>query len=53
MIFEPEFPCRLMETRSCPKMYNGVCGDRPCARFESDDEEPWIPEVGGKDAIPR
>lgn len=43
--FEHEFPCRLIPTRHCPKVYKDVCGDRPCARLESDDETPWIPEV--------
>ncbi|MFG3048113.1 hypothetical protein ACGFZR_24675 [Streptomyces sp. NPDC048241] len=33
--------CRIMETRTCPPSYNGPCGDRPCARFESDDPAPW------------
>lgn len=42
---EPEFPCREQETRHCPKIYNDVCGDRPCARFESDDDTPWLPEI--------
>ncbi|MGY1500827.1 hypothetical protein ACW4TU_30320 [Streptomyces sp. QTS52] len=34
--------CRRMETRTCPLSYNGPCGDRPCARFESDDPTPWL-----------
>lgn len=42
---DPEHPCRVMPTRSCPRAYAGVCGDRPCARFESDDETPWLPEL--------
>lgn len=33
--------CRRMETRTCPESYSGPCGDRPCARFESDDTTPW------------
>lgn len=33
--------CRRMETRTCPPSYNGPCGDRPCARFESNDPAPW------------
>lgn len=44
--FEPVHPCRVMPTRHCPASYGMVCGDRPCARFESDDETPWLPEVG-------
>ncbi|WP_314411406.1 hypothetical protein [Streptomyces sp. DSM 40484] len=34
--------CRVMETRTCPESYNGPCGERPCARFESDDPTPWL-----------
>lgn len=34
--------CRVMDTRTCPPAYNGPCGDRPCARFESDDPTPWL-----------
>lgn len=34
--------CRRMETRTCPQPYNGPCGERPCARFESDDPAPWL-----------
>lgn len=41
----PEHPCRQMPTRHCPKVYAGVCGDRPCARFESEDPAPWLPEI--------
>lgn len=41
----PEHPCRIMPTRHCPDVYEGVCGDRPCARFESEDETPWLPEL--------
>ena len=43
--FEPVHECRRMETRHCPVVYAGVCGDRPCARFESEDETPWLPEI--------
>lgn len=43
---QPIQPCREMPTRHCPATYEGVCGDRPCARFESDDETPWLLEVG-------
>lgn len=45
-LFEPEHPCREMPTRHCPVVYQSTCGDRPCARFESDDEAPWLPEMG-------
>lgn len=44
---EPVHPCRKMFTRHCPAVYAGLCGDRPCARFESDDETPWWPEITG------
>jgi hypothetical protein len=43
--FDPVHPCRIMGTRHCPEVYEGVCGDRPCARFESDDETPWLAEI--------
>jgi hypothetical protein len=36
--------CRQMETRRCPRQWPGGCGERPCARFESDDERPWRDE---------
>lgn len=43
---EPVYPCRKMLTRHCPAVFDGVCGDdRPCARFESVDREPWEPEL--------
>lgn len=42
---DPVHPCREMPTRHCPAIYQSVCGDRPCARFESEDETPWIPEL--------
>lgn len=38
----PDHPCRVMPTRACPASYHGVCGKRPCARFESEDEGPWL-----------
>jgi hypothetical protein len=35
-----------MPTRHCPAVYDGQCGpDRPCARFESEDETPWLSEM--------
>lgn len=35
--------CREMLTRRCPASYGPAgCGERPCARFESDDETPWL-----------
>lgn len=42
------FPCRRMVTRHCPTVYEAECGDRPCARFESDDTTPWLPELDVK-----
>lgn len=42
---EPARPCREMPTRHCPVVYDGVCGERPCARFESEDETPWVPKL--------
>lgn len=36
--------CRMMVTRMCPPSYGGPCGERPCARIESDDPGPWIDE---------
>lgn len=42
---QPSHPCRVMPTRHCPDVYEDVCGDRPCARFESEDEAPWLPEI--------
>jgi len=44
--FEPAHPCRQMPTRHCPASYGTVCGDRPCARHESEDPTPWYPELG-------
>jgi len=43
--FSPVYPCRIMTARHCPAIYDGVCGDRPCARLESKDEAPWLPEL--------
>lgn len=45
--FKPVYPCREMETRHCPAVYGDVCGERPCARFESEDETPWLSEIKG------
>lgn len=43
---EPVYPCREMSTRHCPAIYGEVCGDdEPCARYESTDETPWLPEL--------
>jgi hypothetical protein len=42
----PVYPCRITETRHCPAIYAGVCGDdRPCARQESDSGMVWLPEI--------
>jgi len=51
-LIEPEHPCRVMPTRACPRSYAGQCGDRPCARFESDDETPWLAELTGDAEMP-
>lgn len=37
--------CREMPTRRCPAAYGGPCGDRPCARFESEDPAVWAAEA--------
>jgi hypothetical protein len=42
--FDPDIPCRILPTRTCPESYGESCGDRPCARYESEAEEPWIKE---------
>lgn len=42
---QPVHPCRQIPTRHCPAVYGAECGDRPCARFESEDETPWLPEL--------
>ena len=45
-LMDPVYPCREMPTRHCPAVYEAVCGEsRPCARFESNDETPWLPEL--------
>lgn len=46
---QPVHPCREMPTRHCPAVYDAVCGDRPCARYESTDPEPWRPELSTRD----
>jgi hypothetical protein len=34
--------CSIQATRSCPRSYGeDGCGDRLCARFETDDETAW------------
>lgn len=44
---KPVHPCREMPTRHCPASYDAVCGDRPCARYEAEDENVWLPEIIG------
>lgn len=44
-LMNPVHPCRLMPTRHCPAVYEGECGERPCARYESGDESPWKEEL--------
>jgi hypothetical protein len=50
--FEPVHPCRRFETRHCPAIFDGVCGDRlPCYRFEVTEEDAevvWLPEIEGR-----
>lgn len=41
--FVPEHPCRLIESRHCPAIYDKVC-EGLCARYESKDPTPWLPE---------
>jgi hypothetical protein len=41
----PLHPCREMPTRHCPAVYDDVCGERPCARFEAELDEPWRAEA--------
>lgn len=40
-------PCRIMETRACPVLREIGCAGHPCARYESEDEEIWAPEMAG------
>lgn len=40
-----------MWTRHCPDLYEGPCWLRPCARFESGDEAPWMTDAERADAI--
>lgn len=45
---EPLAPgCREMPTRTCPALYGaqGCKPPTPCARFESDDETPWLADT--------
>lgn len=43
---EPVFPCRVLCTRHCPIIYEAQCApDQPCARYESEDETPWLAEL--------
>lgn len=42
---KPRDPCREMPTRHCPAVYGEPCGERPCARYHSDDEAPWLAEI--------
>lgn len=46
----PLHPCRQLPTRHCPAVFEGVCGDRPCARYESDDASPWAAELDARTA---
>lgn len=44
--------CRILDARQCPSQWSAGCGDRPCARFESDDETPWIQEPQAREVGP-
>lgn len=44
-VYAPVYPCRKIETRHCPARYRSVCGERPCARYESEDPWPWVAEI--------
>lgn len=56
---QPQWPdpeaadtCRQMITRRCPRSYGDTgCGPRLCARYESDDEGPWLAEIGHTPAV--
>lgn len=50
---DPVHPCRILPTRHCPEEYDDVCGGRPCARYESDDEAPWLAEIAAESIIRR
>lgn len=42
--------CSIMSTRRCPSSYgDDGCGERLCARFESDDEAPWRDDLAEVD----
>lgn len=43
--------CRVLPSRTCPPSY-GSCGDRPCARFETDDPTPWTTSPAAAAAPP-
>lgn len=38
------FPCRVQDTRGCPRVYDTGCPGK-CARFDSDDDTPWLAEL--------
>lgn len=45
--------CSIMGTRRCPSSYgDDGCGERLCARFESDDETPWVSDDEQLRALP-
>lgn len=47
---QPVYPCAIMPTRHCPASYDEGCdeiAERPCARYESADPTPWMPELDG------
>lgn len=48
---EPVFPCREIHTRHCPASFDAVCPG-PCARYESEDPTPWLPELPPREEWP-
>lgn len=51
---EPAYPCRVMPTRHCPAIFEhiqhgvpvgGCKAEEPCARYESEEEWPWLVEL--------
>lgn len=43
----PYFACDVLESRHCPAVYGTTCQafKRSCARYESRDIGPWLPEM--------
>jgi hypothetical protein len=43
-LLDADVACREMPTRRCPIPY-GSCGERSCARFEADENDPELRAV--------